>query len=182
MCFIDFETTGIDVFRDEPLEFGAVLVNDNLDVIKEFHSKISPSNKVYLTKRAFNIHSLTIEELKDFPTQKEVAIDFFKDFGTDYRFAGWNISFDVSFMRKICHKNGLMRQFNLINHRHIDTQTIGFLATELEIVSFHSKSLNDWVDFFGLVRGTKHSALEDARLTLEVHRQIFKRFKSYIQV
>lgn len=36
ICFIDFETTGIDVFRDEPIDFGAVLVDFNLTIKNEF--------------------------------------------------------------------------------------------------------------------------------------------------
>jgi len=39
ICFIDFETTGVDVFRDEPIEIGAVLVDDNLKIIKQFRQK-----------------------------------------------------------------------------------------------------------------------------------------------
>ena len=141
ICFIDFETTGIDVFRDEPIEFGAILVNNKMKIINEFSSKVSINKSVYLTKRAFNIHNISNEKLKDAPNPKDVINKFFNEFGTDYRFSGWNISFDVSFFRKLCHKNGMMVKYNKINHRHIDTQSLGFLAIELGLLEQDRKSV-----------------------------------------
>ena len=124
ICFIDFETTGIDVFRDEPIEFGAVLVDNEMKIINEFSSKISTNKNVYLTKRAFNIHNISIKDLNNAPKPKEVISNFFNEFRTDYRLSGWNINFDVSFLRKLCHKNGMMVMYNKINHRHIDIQLL----------------------------------------------------------
>lgn len=181
ICFIDFETTGIDVFRDEPMEFGAVLVDYNFKIKKEFSSKISVNKNVYLTKRAFNIHNISIEELGQFPNQKEVINMFFSEFGTNFRLGGWNINFDVSFLRKICHKNGMMVSYNKINYRHIDTQSLGFLAVELGLVDNSIISLNDWVNYFGFSRRNNHSALEDAKLTFEIYKELLKLFKKRLK-
>jgi DNA polymerase III epsilon subunit-like protein len=181
ICFIDFETTGIDVFRDEPIEFGAILVDSNLEIKNKFTSKISVNKSVYLTKRAFNIHNISIEDLDNSPTQKEVINMFFNEFGTDYRLGGWNISFDVSFLRKICHKNGLMVKYNKINHRHIDTQSLGFLAAELGLIEKNNNSLNDWVHYFGFNRSQNHSAVEDAKLTFEVYKKLLTLFRTHIK-
>ena len=180
ICFIDFETTGIDIFRDEPIEFGAVLVDYELKVIKEFSSKISIKKSVYLTKRAYNIHNISIEELNNAPTPKEVTNGFFNEFGTDFRLSGWNISFDVSFLRKLCHKNGMMVKYNKINHRHIDIQSLCFLANELNVVENENTSLTDWVNFFGFKRSNNHSAAEDAKLTLKVYKELLNLFRERI--
>lgn len=177
ICFIDFETTGIDVFRDEPIEFGAILVDFDLNVKNEFSSKIYLRDSVYLTKRAYKIHNISAEALNNAPNQKEVLIDFFNDFGTDYRLGGWNINFDVSFLRKMCHKNGMMVRYNKINHRHIDVQSLAFLAVELGLVKRDTDSLSDWVDFFGLKRMSNHSALEDAKLTFQVYKELLNIFR-----
>jgi|SRR5690554_5542348 len=178
ICFIDFETTGIDVFRDEPIEFGAVLVDSKMKIINEFSSKVSINKSVYLTKRAFNIHNISIEKLYDAPNPKEVMNRFFYQFGTDYRLSGWNISFDVSFMRKLCHKNGMMVKYNKINHRHIDIQSLCYLAVELELIKQNNNSLNDWINYFGLKRSRNHSAIEDAKLTFEVYKKLLDLFRT----
>lgn len=181
ICFIDFETTGIDVFRDEPIEFGAVLIDYNLNIKNEFSSKMSMNKSVYLTKRAFNIHNISIEDLAESPNQKEVVKKFFNEFGTDFRLGGWNTSFDVSFLRKVCHKNGMMVSYNKINHRHIDTQSLGFLAVELGLVEHSKNSLNDWVNHFGFKRGSNHSALEDAKLTFEIYKGLLNLFREQLK-
>lgn len=181
ICFIDFETTGIDVFRDEPIEFGAVLVDYNLKIKNEFSSKISINKRVYLTKRALNIHNISLEDLDKSPSQKEVINKFFNEFGTDFRLGGWNTSFDVSFLRKICHKNGMMVKYNKINHRHIDIQSLGFLAIELGLVEYGKNSLNDWVNYFGLIRSNNHSAVEDAKLTFHVYEKLLNLFKTRLK-
>lgn len=181
ICFIDFETTGIDVFRDEPIEFGAILVDSNLEIKNKFSSKIFVHKSVYLTKRAFNIHNISIEDLNNSPSQKEVFKMFFNEFGTDFRLGGWNTSFDVSFLRKICHKNGMMVKYNKINHRHIDAQSIGFLAVELALVDHAQNSLNDWVNYFGFIRSNNHSAMEDAQLTFQIYKELLSLFKTCLK-
>lgn len=180
ICFIDFETTGIDVFRDEPVEFGAVLVDSNLNIKNEFLSRISIQKNVYLTKRALNIHQLSFEDLVDAPNQKEVVNQFFKEFGTDYKLAGWNTNFDVSFLRKMCHKSGMMIKYNKINYRHIDIQSLAHLAVELGLVKQRNTSLDDWVNFFGYNRRDNHSALEDAKLTFLIYKELLSVFRANI--
>ena len=55
LCFIDFETTGINVFEDEPIEFGAVLTNERLEVVDSFCSRIKPSPRRAIGDAAFKI-------------------------------------------------------------------------------------------------------------------------------
>jgi DNA polymerase-3 subunit epsilon len=181
ICFIDFETTGIDIFRDEPIDFGAVLVDNDLKPIKEFSSKIALQKNVYFTKRAFNIHNITEEDLIEAPSQKQVLDNFFEEFGTNYRLGGWNISFDVSFLRKMCNKNGMMVNFNKINHRHIDTQTLGFLINELNLIAESNNSLNDWINYFGYNRMQNHSAIDDAKLTYKVYKELVALIKGKLK-
>ena len=177
ICFIDFETTGIDVFRDAPLEFGAVLVNDNFDEIKKFHSKIKVEKKVHLKKSALSIHNITIDSLSNSPTQKELLNDFFESFGTDYRFAGWNINFDVTFFRKMCNLNGKMVLYNKINHRHLDVQSINYLANQLKLYPSEINSLSQLADHFNINRDVTHSAIEDAIITMQVYKKLINLFK-----
>ncbi len=177
ICFIDFETTGIDVFRDEPIEIGAILVDESFTIRNEFSSRITLKKSTYFSKRAFKINNIALDDLSNSPTQKAVIDNFFNEFGTDFRFAGWNISFDVSFFRKLCHNNSMMVKYNKINHRHIDVQTLSYLINELDILSVKNESLSDWVKYFNLNRNHFHSALEDAKLTFEVYKNMLKLLK-----
>jgi DNA polymerase III subunit epsilon len=177
ICFIDFETSGINVFRDEPMEIGAILVNDDFTIVSEFHSYIKPSKKYYIRKTAFDIHNISFTNLLNEPEQKEVLNTFFDSFGTDYRFGGWNISFDVSFFRKMCSKNGMMVKYNKINHHHLDVQSINILANQLKLFPAELSSLSQIADHFNIKRKIKHSAIEDAIITMKVYKELLNLFE-----
>lgn len=178
ICFIDFETTGIDVFKDNPIELGAVLVNSSGKVLEKFSSLIRPRTKRSFSAAAKSIHGLDHSQLLNAPSQREVLNEFFTVVGTDYRFGGWNVNFDVTFFRRMCHNNDRMSDFNKIYHRHIDVQTISFLANNLGIVSSNINSLDNLAALFKLHRSNNHSALEDAIITKDVYfglRELFKK-------
>jgi DNA polymerase III epsilon subunit family exonuclease len=172
ICFIDFETTGIDLFLDDPIELGAILTNSSGEVIKQFHSYISPSSVKKFSKSAIEVHGINFSDVSDSPTQGEVINDFFEYFGTDFRFAGWNTNFDIGFFRKICHLNNKMKLYNSIQYRHIDVQTICFIAVEFNILNRSITSLSDLADFFGIQRKKKHSAIEDAFITFKIYQNL----------
>lgn len=180
ICFIDFETTGIDVFKDSPIDFGAVLVDHNLEIIKTFQSLIYPRNKRQFRSSAIKTHGIRLEDLSSAPDQNEVLSSFFNEFGTEYMFAGWNINFDVSFFRGMCHHQNKMKLYNSINHRHIDIQSLNFFAKQLKVVDSDINSLSDLSNYFNINRSIKHSALEDAKITLLVYRNLLQLFKNKI--
>lgn len=172
ICFIDFETSGINVFKDAPVEFGAILVDQDWNIVNKFYSRVKLDLKIPMSDSAFAVHGLTHAALANEPSTKKMLNDFFESFGTNYRFAGWNISFDVTFFRRLCNKHRMMDYYNQINHRHIDIQSINFIANELNLYPKEIASLSDLVKFFGLQRSDHHSAVEDAVLTFEVFKKI----------
>lgn len=182
ICFIDFETSGVDVFRDEPIEIGAILIDDHFNVIKKFSSRIKVERNVYLKQSAYKIHNISQLDLLNAPTQKEVLNNYFELFGIEYRFAGWNINFDVSFFRKLCSKNGFMVKYNKINHRHLDIQSINFLANQLNLFPKKLNSLSELLNYFDIYRNQEHSAEQDALLTLEVYKKLMILFKSNLTI
>ena len=176
ICFIDFETTGIDVFLDEPIQIGAVLVNQKLEILKEFNSLIQINNEINITENAFVIHGLDKNLLAQAPSKHAVLKSFFKEIGTDFHFAGWNISFDIPFMRKICHIEGYMDQYNKIDYRHIDLQSIIYFLRMMHKIPENIISLSDTLNHFGIQRSFKHNALEDAKLTIAIYKEIMTKF------
>jgi len=172
ICFLDFETTGTDVFKDNPIEIGAVLTDNELNIIAEYHSLIAPRTIRKTTRKALSIHGISRNELESQPTQKQVLIEFFKKIGTDYRFACWNMNFDISFFRRMCHLNNEMINYNKINYRHLDLQSIVSFLKEKGVLDFDGSSLSDLTQHFSISRQNQHSAFEDAKITLEVYRNL----------
>ncbi|MEQ9307923.1 MAG: 3'-5' exonuclease [Balneolaceae bacterium] len=179
VCFLDFETTGSNLFEDDPIQIGAILVDIKTnEVISEFESNIRPSSNVSNTTVAFQTHGINLEDLNSAPKQGEVLESFFETVGTDYCFAGWNISFDVPFFRKMCYKNDFYDLYNKINYRHIDVQSICRLLKLSALIDEDLYSLSDFADYFKLRRSKKHTALEDVYITYEVFSKALNFFKS----
>ncbi|MEJ5053917.1 3'-5' exonuclease [Sphingobacterium sp. MYb382] len=176
ICFIDFETTGIDVFKDRPIEIGAILIDENLEITKSFHSFINPN-----FKRPFKASAKKTHGIKDFtylsnePLEDEVLDLFFNKMGTNYSFCSWNISFDVTFFRRMCHRNNRMRDFNKINYRHLDLQSIMKYYNDINNVITKKNSLDNNLNLLNIKRPNIHSALEDAKLIFDLYRYIYKR-------
>lgn len=176
ICFIDFETTGIDVFKDRPIEIGAILINEDLEIVKTFHSFINPNIKRQFKASAIKTHGISdVEKLKDAPSEIEVLNSFFETMGTEYSFCSWNISFDVTFFRRICHRNNKMRDFNKINYRHLDLQSIMKYYNDINNISLAKNSLDENLKRLKIERSNIHSALEDSKLLFELYKVIYNK-------
>ncbi|MFC6224824.1 exonuclease domain-containing protein [Hymenobacter artigasi] len=172
ICFIDFETTGIDVYSDEPIEIGAIIVNNESVVENKFHSRFQLSKGKNISNESFSIHGISDRDLLESPSRRDVIQRFFSTMGHDFCFASWNISFDVGFFKKVCHENDMMDKFNKVNYRHIDVQTISQVANRLGKFDSQINSLSDCINYFGLERSAHHNAYQDAELCFAVYKKL----------
>jgi DNA polymerase III subunit epsilon len=180
ICFIDFETTGTDVLNDYPIEIGAVVVDPRLGLIKKFHSLIRPNNRFHIKESAFKIHGISKQKVLAAPTERQVLADMKNQIGADFRLAAWNMSFDVNMFKTLCYRNSFEGYLEKINYRHIDVQTINYIARELRLIPSEVHSMSDLVLHMGEVRSDQHSALEDAILLAKAYRFLISRFKEYV--
>lgn len=178
ICFLDFETTGIDLINDFPIEIGAILVDGNLNFIKEFHSLIKPNYAFKIKESALKIHNISEQVINESPTEAEVLNLMFKSLGTNYRLAAWNMSFDVSFFKALCYRNDYQECLNKLNYRHLDVQTINFIAKEIGCIPNDINSLSDLTNYMGLSRSKFHNAKEDVKLLIEVYRFLIHRLEA----
>jgi DNA polymerase-3 subunit epsilon len=181
ICFIDFETTGIDTIKDEPIEFGAILVDTYGKIVKRFHSRIKLDKKESFDKSSYRIHGIDYDSLEASPSQEQVLVLFFDSFGFDYCFGAWNASFDVTFFKRMCSSNNMNQSFEKIKYRHLDVQSISKFATHLNILDSKIKSLSDCAEYFGISRSIHHNALEDAIICHTVYEKLYERFASAIK-
>lgn len=178
ICFIDFETTGTNVFEDQPLQIGAYLVDRNLNHIKSYQSYIKLDDPVEVSASAYKIHNIDKIDIINSPSPNKVINEFFAALGTNYCFGGWNISFDVPFFRKMCHDSNLLDSFNNIDYRHIDVQTL-FKIWAINSKVVQPGSFSHCLENFGLTRSPNHDAFEDASLTFEVFKILIRKFSDF---
>jgi len=173
-CILDLETTGINQFHDQPIEIGAILVDKNLLVIDRFHSYMKIPQNLRFTSSARNTHGLSESFLFNKPDQDQVLHHFFAKFGTNFRFVAWNMTFDVGFFRKMCFENGFIENFNRLNYRHLDLQSMFFFYCERYGIS-GLNSLDDACQYFKIPRAIHHNALEDAQINYEIFKHLMIR-------
>lgn len=180
ICFIDFETTGTNVFVDEPIELGALLVDDNFKEINRFYSKIRISPNTKIQKSAYDIHNYTAIDLADAPPTNVVIENFFNKFGINYYLAGWNISFDVPYFRKMCFLSGRLDAYDKIDYHHLDVQSVVKFLIHLKMLPGYLSSLSKCAEYFQIQRAITHNALEDAFIAFVLYKKITEEFESVI--
>ena len=173
LCFLDFETTGVIDYINDPIEIGAILVDyENLKEITHFSSYIKPLCKQTFSEEAFKVHGIPYDAVKYALTPFQVISKLASEFGAGYRFIGWNIGFDVAFFKKMCYYSGMLEYYNNLNYRSIDIQSIVDYLKRKFILPWELYSLSNLAKFFNIPRSEKHNALECANISLQVYKNL----------
>ncbi len=151
---IDFETTGLNAINDEIIEIGAVKI-ENLKVIDRFHSLVKPVKKV--SDKSIEITGISLEELKDAPTIKEVLPQLLDFMGSSI-FVAHNADFDYRFLRESAKKLGIE-----VDRPYIDT-----LQFSKSLMKLSGYGLEKVVKALNLRSFNHHRALDDTMITAEV--------------
>jgi DNA polymerase III epsilon subunit-like protein len=169
---IDVETTGFDPCRHACIELGAVLLDLNLRPVQEFSSLVAPWAGFIAEPASMAINKISVEELHVAPPIPDVVEHFNKTFNLQTRkplLAGWNVWFDVEFLRSLYARAGRTWPFS---HRLLDVQSI---------VTFHAAFAS--VSQEEVVRKTfaerqRHRAVNDAFHTSRILHNMAERFLS----
>jgi DNA polymerase III subunit epsilon len=130
ILWLDLETTGLD-----PQKNGVVQISGLIDIDGElkhtFNYKVSTDKE--LEPKALEITGLTAAKIKRFPPPKEVFAAFKAlletfvdpfDPGDKFRLAGYNVSFDLKFLKSFFELNSSPFLFSYITHDLMDISLI----------------------------------------------------------
>ena len=99
--WLDFETTWLDVTKDEPIQIGLIEIDEDGKIIGEYQSLIKPDKKTDELKHIVGfITGLSISDLEIAPTREEVLPQIEKFFWENCIIIGHNIGFDLDFLKK----------------------------------------------------------------------------------
>jgi DNA polymerase-3 subunit epsilon len=163
---IDVETTGLDPARHACIEIGAVLLDESLDVVWEFSASLLPPPDAEICAEAQQIHRIALAESQRGEPAEKVIRAFHHRISSESApvvVAGWNVWFDVSFLKVLYRRAGIDWSFG---HRFLDVQSIVSFAEDLRDVSQASVIEN----YLGETQ--THRALADARQTARLLRQM----------
>jgi DNA polymerase-3 subunit epsilon len=152
-------------------------------VVKEKDKlNIQPSDYSNIDLEALKVNSLTIEQLKTFTTPKETYNNLIKifskyidKFNRNDKFiaVGYNVGFDINFMRSFFLKQGDKYFGSWIDYHTIDVMQLAFIAHYLGKIKLENYKLETLCNHFG-ISIKAHDALEDIVATRSLFNKLIK--------
>jgi DNA polymerase III epsilon subunit family exonuclease len=161
LVVFDFETTGLDVLKDEIIEIGGLLIEGGKPV-KEFSSLVKPD--VPLTDNIVKITGITEDMLADQPRINEILPEFLK-FIDGSILVAHNADFDMAFLKAASERLGYQLDWPCFCTLKLARQ----LLPDLE-----SKNLDTLAAHYGLTFESRHRSIGDCKVTSSVLQAFLK--------
>jgi DNA polymerase III epsilon subunit-like protein len=183
ILLIDTEFTGFDLQKHELLQLAGVLLDKKtLKEKKHFNSFIRPAPSRWKQREpdAMAVNRITLEQIKDAPTLKDVIAEFDKTFGHDVIIAAYVGYNDKRFLLESYKRAGIEWKFD---YHYFDIWGLfygyaamaGKLNSKKDFAGFGMESLMK--QFKIEIPTTLHDALTDCRCEAEVLRRVMKELK-----
>lgn len=166
-AFIDIETTGLNLLKNEIIEIGCVITNPELETIEEFELKIKPENIESADPVALKVNHYNEKDWEDAGSLKE-AMKVLKEKTKDCIMVGHNVAFDAGFLEYAFNKTDLL---NAMHYHKLDTISFAWAKLHREPDLEHF-SLRELCERFNIKNERAHSALPDARATFELYKKL----------
>jgi DNA polymerase III subunit epsilon len=161
---LDFETTGLDLDRDEVISFGLIpILGGRIDLSGQLYQEVAPG--VEPSRSSIPIHHLRAQDLATAPAMQEVA-DAFRGALSGRFILAWAAEVEIAFLRKVF--GGGRRAWR---RRTIDVRTL-IMAVERPSGDAGRGpghyALSAAATRFGVPVEQTHHALDDAFMTAEL--------------
>jgi DNA polymerase III subunit epsilon len=161
---LDFETTGLDLDRDEVISFGLIpILGGRIDLSGQLYQEVAPG--VEPSRSSIPIHHLRAQDLATAPAMQEVA-DAFRDALSGRFILAWAAEVEIAFLRKVF--GGGRRAWR---KRTIDVRTLIVAVERLSDDTGRGPgyyALSAAATRFGVPVEQTHHALDDAFMTAEL--------------
>jgi len=114
IIYLDTETTGVDPVRNDLTQIAGIIEIDGKEK-ERFNLFVKPINMDNISPEALELTHKTMDELLNYPTAKQAYEEFtgilgkyVDKFDKEDKFvvAGYNVEFDLGFLRQFFYKNG----------------------------------------------------------------------------
>ncbi len=167
LAFIDIETTGLDLIKNEIIEIGCVITNPKLKILEEFELKIKPEHIENANKTALKINHYKEKDWTE-ALPLEEAIKIFLKKVKDCIMVGQNVAFDSGFLE---YNFAKLKLENTMHYHRLDTISIAW-AKMNQAEDFTHYSLREMCKHFGIENQNPHSALSDAHATYLLYKKL----------
>lgn len=158
---VDLETTGLDFKKDKIIEIGALLISNN-EIEKCFSSLLSITE---IPKEITELTGISEELIREEGKSLEIVLKELYDFIGDYPIVGYNIAFDLAFLKKA---------FNDIGLKFTPKKIIDVLKlVKKELINVKNYKLNSVAEYYS-IDTSLHRALNDCEVTFRVYTKLKK--------
>jgi DNA polymerase III epsilon subunit-like protein len=184
ILWIDLETSGLDSKRAGIIELGYMIEDDRGIIVDEGILEINPftyNRKVEISSKALEINGYTPEDLHDLGDSSKIFEEFIdilnKYEDGRYQIAGYNVLFDIKFLRAWFQDNSEGYLFNkYFDRKMLDVynfvKCVRYLYPE-KFVGCDRDKLGMVCECFSVELGDNaHSALDDIKATRELMMRI----------
>lgn len=181
--YFDVETTGLNPEQNAIIQLAGIIVV-NGKVMEEFEFKIAPFDTDQISQEALDVHGYSLEQIKEFTHPSVVYLQLLKIFSKYVeKFdksdkmtpAGYNVRFDMEFLKNFFLKNGDVYFGSWLNWKMIDPLPILHFIDFAGAISLPDYKLVTVCSYFG-IEIQAHDALSDIRATRQLISLLFKTF------
>ena len=188
VLWLDVETTGLDCRKHGLREVGFIIEIDGVEVDKGVF-KINPytytTKDVVIDDYALEISKVSIEDLESYDSSsycfKELMKKLVKyvnvnDKNDCFVIAGYNVAFDIGFIKEWFKEMGLLDSYkDLFHYKSLDVFSLVFNLRLLGLNSAENDKLETMCNYFGI--GIEaHNALSDIEATKKLYELICEKF------
>jgi len=181
---IDTETTGINEEQHSIIQLAGLIEIDD-KIVEKFNIKMRPWEGARITKHALKVNNTSIEDLKTYQSFKDGYTQFKRiiykyidplDKKDKMFVEGYNIAFDIKFIRKMFEKNDDIYYGSLFWSHSIDTMslaTVCLMETRHLMENFKLGTVCRQLGI-GWDDEKAHDAMYDIIQTVKLYRKIIK--------
>lgn len=174
LLFIDTETGGLDPQKHTLLTIGVVVWDEKLGEIHSDEFAVY-SDTYTITKSALRINHFNEEQHREKAISPKEIVRKFHEIKSNYfqehnviPLAGHNTFFDVQFLKQLFISCG--RSFEkLFSHRVVDTYSMIKYLSDCHIIPHTVNSSAKAFEYFNITVAGRHTALGDARATMQLY-------------
>ena len=182
--YVDVETTGLEPKINDIIQLALIIEIDGKVVRKE-KFEMQPFNYDNISPEALEVNGLSIEQIKGFDTP-QIAYRKIVNILDKYIFkydkkdkfipAGYNVKFDVDFLREFFLKNGDKYYGSYFDYHFIDGMALVFAMRYANKLTLENYRLETASKHFG-IEINAHDALSDIEATRELILKIMEKIQ-----
>jgi DNA polymerase-3 subunit epsilon len=158
---VDVETSGLNLMKDRLISIGAIAVVDGKISLGDSFSVVLKQTMAS-DKQNILLHGIGGSEQTEGVLSTDALLDFLDYLGNSPLIA-FHVTFDQTMIQRA------MRQFLCLNFKHSWHDMAYVMPSLNPVLGKKFRSLDDWIDHFGIINEDRHNALSDALVTAQLY-------------